>query len=141
MSFTSYSVEKLSDPPIILSILFENYSVSRDMAASDEASRAILDASDELLFTVTDITHVKFTFEDILFAATQGARGSKPLWHHPKIREMILISPSTMIKYAAKGMNSPVFGNLAIRVFDTVDEALAYCRAQLSQKEISKLSL
>ncbi len=125
-----YTVEKLPDEPIILSILFPQYSVARDMPESDNVSRAILDATDHPLFIVADTTQISFTLEDVLLASSQGARGQTALWHHPMLREFVLVSTHQSIKLAARGLNSQIFGNLAVKVFDTLEEALAYCRKQ-----------
>jgi hypothetical protein len=38
-----------------------------------------------------------------------------------------------MLQLATKGLNSPVFGNVDIKFFSDLDEALAYCRAQLAE--------
>jgi len=51
------------------------------------------------------------------------------------VRETILISKLAVIKLAVRGANTPLFGNLNAKIFDTRDEALAYCRAQLAEKE------
>ena len=57
-------------------------------------------------------------------AANMGGRGEDAIWHHPKIRGVYFVSNSKMVELAAKGMNTPIFANTMIKVFETVEEAL-----------------
>ncbi|GEM_PF-730676 len=126
----TYHIERLPGEPIIVSTILPGYSVVRDQPNSDADTRAILDQSDEPLYLVVDITRFKFNLDDVVRGANQGGRGAESLWHHPKIKKLIWVSPSPVVRLAARGLNSPTFGGIAAEVFDTIDEALAYARAQ-----------
>lgn len=127
----TYQLQALPGEPIVIVTIFKDYSIARDMPLSDAEGRILLETLDEPVFYITDITRFTPSMDDLLLGANRGARGEDPMWHHPKIREMVFVSPSTLIHVAAKGMNTVTFGNLKVQVFRTVDEALAYCRAEI----------
>lgn len=130
---TTFTVEKLDGEPILLATVFADFSIARDMPLSDAASQAYLDATTDPLFWVIDVSQFTPTFDAIVQGANRGARGEKPLWHHPMIRQMIFVSPHSVVHTAAKGMNSVSFGRLHIQVFSTVEEALMFCRTALNR--------
>ncbi len=130
----TYHTEKLPDEPIILTIMSPQFSIARHMVSSDATTRVILDAAAEPLFLVVDMTEVTLSYSDLMFAGNQGAKGEKPLWHHPMLRQMVLVTRSRLLSVGAKALNSPVFGNLDVRAFPTREEALAYCRAQREER-------
>ena len=61
--------------------------------------------------------------------ASLAARGKNPIFHHPNILGVIYVTQSALSTLGAKGMKSDSFGNLDIKVFGTLDEALAHVRA------------
>jgi hypothetical protein len=130
MAAPFYVLEKLPNEPIIISTMGPEYLVSRHMVLSDGEIAGILEASAESLFVIADISKVPFSYNDIVMGSAQGARGKAPLWHHPKIRKMIFISRLNLVKLAAKTLATKYFGNLNVKVFDTLEEALVYCRSQ-----------
>ncbi len=129
----TFTNEKLPDLPALLTTLSAEFRVTRDMAASDAATIALLEQVDEPVFNVVDVSKLRVTMEDILQGSNRGGRGESAIWHHPRIRQTIFISDSKIIQLAARGMNSFSFGNLNIPVFPTLEEALVYIRQELSK--------
>ena len=130
MAAPYYVLEKLPDEPIIISTMGKEYLVSQHMVLSDGEIEGLLEASDESMFVIADISQVPLSYNDVVMGTAQGAKGKKPLWHHPKIRKMIFISRLSIVKMAAKTLASKYFGNLNVKVFDTREQALDYCRSQ-----------
>ena len=126
----TYGIEKLTNEPIILATMSPKYSVGRDMTNSDNEIRIMLDAGQEDMFVIADIRQVSLSFNNVMIGSSKGARTQAALWHHPKIKKMIFISNSNIVKLAARGLNSPFYGNLNVKVFETPEQALVYCRAQ-----------
>jgi len=127
----TYQIEVLPDEPIMITHILKGYKVSVDMPQSDAEARVILDQASEPMFHIVEASERLVSLDDIISAANIGARGEQPLWHHPMIREMIFVHPAEVVKLAAKGLKGASFGNLSVRVFDTLDEALSYVRAAL----------
>jgi hypothetical protein len=57
------------------------------------------------------------------------------LFKHPNIREALLVTQSPVASLAAKGLNSPIFGNARLTIFKTLKEALEYARE--ANREVS----
>jgi hypothetical protein len=128
----NYRVEVVPGEPIILATLFEQYSFAADDADANAEVIAIFDQSEEPMFLAIDTTHRAFSLDDVVHAANNDARGEDPLYHHPKMRELLIITHSDLIRLATKGLNTVTFGNVNAQAFKTVDEALAYARSQVS---------
>lgn len=128
-----YIIEKRADAPIVIAHLAQDYSVAEHMSSSDAQVRAILASADAPLFYIINLLQVKLAFDDVLTAVSRGARGEKPLWHHPMVRQAICVTQSRFIKMAVNGLNSPIFGRLNAKVFETLDEAFAYCQSEIVQ--------
>lgn len=71
----------------------------------------------------------ELTLDEIVFGANRIARGENSLWHHPNIKQVILVTDNNTLRLSAKGMASQTFGNLIVPVFVSLDEALAYVDA------------
>ena len=128
----SYSVEKLPGEPIVVSTMLDDFSVADHLPGMIDELSALFDSQPEPVYYISDVGHLSLNLEDILFGSTATARGQNPVLHHPNIKRTILVTSSKMIKLAVKGMNSEVFGNIRIDLFETVDEAFAYVREQLA---------
>lgn len=126
----SYKVEALPREPIILVTLSAQSLIMEDMAKSGVEVRALLDQAAEPSFFIMDMSELSVSLDDVIVGANRGARSEQPLSHHPNLREMLFVSRSSMIKLAIKGLNTVTFGNLNARVFDSLDDALAYARSQ-----------
>ena len=66
--------------------------------------------------------------EDIIWAANEGVHGSLAVARDPRIREILVVSTSSILSLAARGLRADAFGNTRISVFGTLEEALAYAR-------------
>ncbi len=124
-----YTIEKLPDEPIIIQTIRSDSSVA-EVPDSMSTMRELLEAESTPLFVIYDVSQASFGLQDILSGSNEASRSEKPLLKHPNIRETLVVSTSDLVRMAARGMNSPIFGNVALRVFDTLEEALAYCRQQ-----------
>jgi hypothetical protein len=127
----TYTIEQIPQEPIYVTIMTADYSVTHDQVHSTADGRAILEAVDEPVYWVVDVTQISISLDDIIASSNRGARGEEPLWHHPMIKEFIFVSPNMLVKLAAKGLNSEIFGNLNITVCDTLEQAIEECREKI----------
>jgi hypothetical protein len=127
---STYNLELLPGEPILFIEIGSDYSVYRDFPEVQARGREILNAASQPIYMLFDTRELRMTFDDLIHGANVSARGEDSLFHHPNIARIIVISSSSMIKLAVKGMNNDIFGNLKMNVFDTPEEALAYAREQ-----------
>lgn len=121
----SYTIDKLPDRPVVLQT-FQSGLSPEELVASVAELTTILDAQSEPVYCILDMTQVSLGLDDVIAGANMAARGSKPPFRHPNVREVVFVSSSGLVKLGARGLTSATFGNIAVRVFDTVHEALAY---------------
>jgi hypothetical protein len=87
-----------------------------------------LDSLDEPVYFINDTSAVDFDLATVIEGSNLVARGENPIFHHPNIRSVIYVTQSDLGALAAKGMDSNAFGNVDVKIFRTLDEALAYVR-------------
>jgi hypothetical protein len=125
----SFTVVKYPNEPIIIQTFNEDYDMQAEIALSNRTTSEALDNSPEDGVYLIDVFNFQITFEEIVKGANIVARGERPLWHHPKLKQVVLVTADGLLRMAAEGMAASVFGGLKIPVFETLEEALAYARA------------
>lgn len=125
-------LRKLPDERIIIRTFGKDYSYARDRRHVLNEDVALLDAQPEPVFHVLDLRELDLSFDDLL-TGTHSATKESRFFGHPKQFELVVVTTSAFLKLAAKGMSSPIFGSQKVRVFDTVEHALEYARAELQK--------
>jgi hypothetical protein len=126
------TVQKLPNEPIVLDKVSADYRLSVELPIGISKLFEVADGLTEPVFWIVDVSEVQdMTIEDILTGTELLIKGKKPLYRHPNIREVLYISTSRLIRMAAAGLISEVFGNLKIRVFENLESALQYARKKL----------
>ncbi len=123
----SYVTEKLPNQPVILQTFHADFDTS-EWAGSAADLVTLLNDLRAPVYCVFDMTQISMGLNDVISAANRATRGSEPIFHHPKIQEIVLASNDALVKLAEWGLNSVVFCSMKVWVFGTVDEALAYTR-------------
>ncbi len=126
-------IEIVPDAPIII----ETRVPSSDLSDAEEGIQQmakLLDEQPAPVYLIIDVKGLRITMDDLLTTASQVSRGPGAFLHHPKIIEvLVIVSGDNFLKYGAVGMRSDTFGNVRIRTFDTVDQALEYCHQQIAE--------
>jgi len=124
----SHTVAKLSHEPIVLATLNSDFNTAEEGEAVNAAALVAIEAESEPVYYIADIAEFSPSLDDVVAAVNWGGKGKTPTLNHPNVREAIIVSHSPMVKLAAKGLKSATWGNMTLRVFETLDEALAYTR-------------
>jgi len=124
------TTEKLPGEPIIIQTYVGSYNVVKESQSAIGAVRALLDHNEEPMYLIIDANQISIDFADIVSAASMTTDEMNVLFRDPRIRETIVISNSTLIQLSAKGGNTATFGNVELKVFDSLVQALAYARRQ-----------
>jgi hypothetical protein len=132
-----YTIEKIPDAPIVIMVREQAKGVD-ELPEVIEAVTAVLDAQAEPVYLILDIHAMELGIDELTSAATRGARGPSAVMHHPKIRENLVVSGKTLVKLAMQGLRTATFGNVKVRVFDSQENALAFCREQIAPQEGSQ---
>lgn len=127
----SYTVEKYEGEPIIVAMLHADFNLEKEAQASSQESIALLDAAPEPVYYISDSSQVKFSTDETIKGTSFAARGENPVFHHPNIKQVLMvIGDNAMQAMTAAGMQTETFGNVNIKTFATLDEALTYARGQ-----------
>ncbi len=127
-----FTITRLPSEPILLCQVAPYYSPNPNMEQLDTAVSAIMDRSDESLFCVSDLTNITFDDSDLLVTVARSTIDEQALWRHPKLRKLILVTSLPIIHTALDTIQSLTAGGRHVEVFATLDDALAYCRAQIA---------
>lgn len=125
-----FILEQRPDDDAVLLTLHADYEATRDLAESNPQVYAMLEAAEQPVYYVIDTSQTAFSLEDIIQAASVTSRGSMSTFHHPNVREVIVVTNNQTMQLGIKGLDSEVFGFVKVRVVETLDEAFAYIRAQ-----------
>lgn len=128
---SSYTIEKLSGEPIVLGTTHENWKAEVDIPLWADELYRLLDSLDEPVSYIGDLrAGRRWTLDEAIRTATAVARGDRPVFHHPKLREALIVTDQTLVNLGALGLQSDIFGNVPIKVFATIEEAFEYARSQ-----------
>ncbi len=125
----SFNIEMLPDEPIILMTVYTDFDPEHDMPVIESQLREMLDAAETTLDFVLNFSQVSLSLDQVISIINSVTRGENPLLHHPNMGKQARVTSNRMIQLAAKGLNSKAFGFLSVNVFETVDDALEYIRA------------
>ncbi len=127
-----FSHTTLPGEPVIILAFYKNYDMRTELSAAIDEGTRLLDAADGPVFYITDMTEeLPFNIQDLISVTSSITRTGNAILHHPNMGEYLLVTRNPAMKVAMKGLNSPAFGNVPARAFDTVDEALAYARSKV----------
>jgi hypothetical protein len=126
-------MEMLPSEPILFQTWFEDFDFSTDLAALTQQATQILEAQPEPVFFITNMLAVKISLDNMIAGANYAVQGDTALFLNPKLRQIIFVVANPMVRMGAKGMDSHLFGNVRIELFDTTEEALAYARSKIAR--------
>jgi len=134
---SDFKVEKLPDEPIVLVSIYSSAQIN-GMEIYPESTHSTLELFNsfkEPFYYILDLSDAKLDIAQAIIGANKGAGGSGGTLRHPMVKEILVISKSNLVRVAAKGLGSKVFGSLAVSVFETLDEGLAYARNQTTDSK------
>ena len=127
----SYTIQKISDASAVL-LTVETRHILEELETFDQPLTDLLDSQTERVFLIADLTGMAITLDDLTVGASVIGRSPAARLHHPHVRENLLVTRDGLIKLAAAGLRTATFGGAKVRVFETAEQALDYCREQVA---------
>jgi hypothetical protein len=124
-----FTFEVCNGEPIIIHTILDTWDTRSDLPnAASEAMQA-LDSAQEPLYYITDLLNVpkSLSLSDLIWGANYAARTTL---RHPNIKEYLVVTESSLVSLAMKGLSSEAFGKVSVRLFATREDALAYARSR-----------
>lgn len=123
----SYSIEQVPGAPIVV-LVQESQLAMAEMGRMIDSLTIVLNAQPEPIYLVMDLESAAFALDDMSIAASLIARRQSALLLHKNIRETLLVTPKGSTRLSALGLSTAVFGQAKIRRFDSIEQAMAFCR-------------
>jgi hypothetical protein len=120
--------KKLDNEPVVIVTLPKEYNLAAELPVQLPKYIGMLDAATEPVYWIVDARSSSLKVDEIIVGASLVARGAHPLYHHRNIRQVIYVTSSQIMKLGIEGLKDETFGNVNIRIFDDLDEALKYTR-------------
>jgi hypothetical protein len=130
----SVIVKRLPGEPIMIATCNGVLDVAalHDMFAQ---TAALMDEADTVIYRIADYHGVTSTFAGLLRDAQEASKaGGEASTTDPRIRPMFVGSDAWQAEARAAFGQNP-FGTVQIPIFGNVDDAIAYARRELKQKE------
>lgn len=118
--------------PLYIRTLNSDFDPSREFTPMLEEHLATLDAQTKPVYLLNDLRLFRPGFDELLGMIGSGRKYTS-LTNHAMLIESLYIVPDRFIELAIKGMTTVTFGNLRVRPFGTLEEAVAYVRASLGE--------
>ena len=122
----SYDITVLHKEHACISILHAGWDTPEAVAQHAQAFEDVLAATECPLFFIVDMSQVPITVEGVIRSANQMARGPNAPLHHPMCKGVALVTAERIAQLIARGLQTETFGNLNVRVCDSVEEALTH---------------
>lgn len=129
-----YTIRKLPDEPIVIFKLGATYNTQLEREAAVRNFLGIIEHVEAPIFLMIDASDMeKMGLDDIMVGSASAARGENALFHHPNIRQIVIVTRNPAFRMAAEGLGYDVYGNLFVPVYENIEDALAFARGRLSE--------
>jgi hypothetical protein len=129
---TGYTLQRLDDLPALLLTFHREFEFQRDARRIVDELTALLEASPGPVFDITDAREMDLNFTDLVMGLQLVTRGvfsnDRPLLKHPNLREIVVVAAHRLTEAAGQALQQVHYGGHQVRIFRTLDEALAYVR-------------
>lgn len=129
----SYDVYEMADLPVVVFQANEDYNAAKEMIPGHQDVLALLESGEHPVYHLVDMLRPPpLSFDAMQEGANASARGPNPVFHHPRVKQVIFVTADPVLKTVIKAMQTETYGNLVIQQFDVMDDALDHIRADMA---------
>jgi hypothetical protein len=125
-----FTIQTPADVPVV-TLIHSGGQVLQEMGQVSDALISILDAQTERVFLILDVRGLTLGIDELTRSASFASLRPDALLHHPNIRENLVISTSGLVRLTAQGLQTATFGYVRLKVFESMEDAIDYCREQI----------
>ena len=123
---TGYSIDHFTEQSMILWTVNSGWNMQDHLPSLAADLRDILDATHTKYALIVEMTKLQASLPDVIWGANYMTRlVDQPVFLHPKLALLVMVSNNPVYTLAALGLQSDVFGKINVRVFSTMEEAQA----------------
>ena len=129
---STFNIEMHPTLPVMMTRFEENFVFTQNALDYTKTVKEVLDSLESPVYYLFDLTRWnRMSFNDLMQAAAQAARGKETNFHHPMNRYTLLVTHDTLVSNSAQGMTSETYGNAKIKVFNSVADAIAFIEDEI----------
>ncbi len=135
-----YTIQKLPNEPITIWTPMDEWDWVADSPESNAKVVALWDASDEAVYHIANTQHYNWNLEGLTTAAASAAFGENPLFTHPKLKGVIIVTQDPKVLFAINAVvesmkgGGSLYRSSPVLAMSTLEEALAYIRKDRGAK-------
>lgn len=130
----TFTIEKLEGEPIIVCTMSAQFNPNTDYGAFWQQLGALLEGMEAPIFRITVLEAEEITFSDMAMALAAEARSGAPGSGSDERIRLVLVSKAVLAQMAVESIRQEQYGGLDTPLFGTLEEALAYARAELKKE-------
>lgn len=117
-----YKIEVRPDDLLVIETWDENYNPQVDGPRAAQEIIQIMDTFTKPVAVIVDMRAANLTFDDILLLASMASSKNAPARHLMQ-RRRIIVTDSSVVSLAAEGLDSEVFGHIAVDIATSMEQA------------------
>ncbi len=131
----SYRLEKLPNEPITVYTMLEVD--LNELPKSDQALLDLLAKQTEMVYHITNMRSFKLNMDELIRIAGHVAFGENAVFRHPlfkkTVKQLVVVTDDPSLSMAGEALSSDIYGNIPVRVFNSLDDALYYIRGEIEK--------
>ncbi|GAB4508777.1 MAG: hypothetical protein OHK0046_02250 [Anaerolineae bacterium] len=116
--------------PIIIVNWQNPFDTTTDILESNKLVSDFANRSGTPVYRIIDTHEIDLTFGDLVHILDLKTRNEPGSLRDPRIHT-VLVGTHEMVRMKAQSLSQEQYGGLNVPLFESVDDAIAYCRAQL----------
>lgn len=126
----SVEIQNTDDNNIIIIKITDPFDMTETIHALEDILKEALDNCEGTLYYISDINDASINFGDMVSGMGLVFKGNLASFKDRRLH-MIVVSQSPMVKMGSKAASQQSqYGNVPIKVFESVDKAIAYARTR-----------
>jgi hypothetical protein len=131
-----YQVSRLGHEPIIIATLTDPIDWAQDIKKTTAHVAALAAEFEGRGFRITDLTQTNVTFSELMMGLAAVLRSEGGWLSTPQITPLVVTTQELGREFQAFVAEQEQYGKLHIEIFSTLEQAIAYARAEGSAEEI-----
>jgi hypothetical protein len=128
-----FDLSVLPEEPIIISTLISPFDIEKDLRMLSDRVKYILQETTGTYYYITDTTHLDhISFSMVLSGLVAISKGAASFLLKDERLNPVIVANSGLARFAAESLSQKQYGGLNIRLFNSLEEALAYSRQQIA---------
>jgi hypothetical protein len=122
----TFQIEWLPGSGIVHGKILPDFPIRRDVREAGNMLRVMLDQAKEPVPYILDVIEIRMDFGEMIYAMADLTKGEGAVWRHPMLKEMIVITNSSMVRLGVNSLRQMQYGGLKTAAFSTLEEAFKH---------------